>query len=47
MAFTSLNKQGWHLDLIELQLAHAESNKVRTACNRATRRAERKKMMQA
>jgi hypothetical protein len=42
-----LNEQGWHPDLIELQLAHAERNKARAAYNRAARLAERKKMMQA
>lgn len=47
MASTCLNEQGWHPDLIELQLAHAERNKVRAAYNRATRLAERRKMMQA
>ena len=47
MASTCLNEQGWHPDLIELQLAHAERNKVRAAYNRATRLAERGKMMQA
>jgi integrase len=31
MASTLLNEQGWHPDLIELQLAHAERNKVRAA----------------
>ena len=46
MASTCLNEQGWHPDLIELQLAHAERNKVRAAYNRATRLAERKAMMQ-
>jgi integrase len=40
-ASTLLNEQGWHPDLIELQLAHAERNKVRAAYN------ERRKMMQA
>jgi integrase len=34
MASTCLNEQGWHPDLIELQLAHAERNKVRAAYNR-------------
>jgi integrase len=29
MASTALNEQGWNPDLIELQLAHAERNKVR------------------
>jgi integrase len=47
MASTCLNEQGWHPDLIELQLAHAERNKVRAAYNRAARLAERRKMMQA
>jgi integrase len=47
MASTCLNEQGWHPDLIELQLAHAERNKVRAAYNRATRLGERRKMMQA
>lgn len=46
-ASTLLNEQGWHPDLIELQLAHAERNKVRAAYNRAERLAERRKMMQA
>jgi integrase len=31
MASTLLNEQGFHPDLIELQLAHAERNKVRAA----------------
>ena len=47
MASTCLNEQGWHPDLIELQLAHAERNKVRAAYNRAQRLDERRKMMQA
>jgi integrase len=47
MASTSLNEQRWHPDLIELQLAHAERNKVRAAYNRAERIQERRKMMQA
>jgi len=47
MASTLLNEQGWNPDLIELQLAHAERNKVRAAYNRAQRLAERRKMMQA
>lgn len=46
-ASTLLNEQGWHPDLIELQLAHAPRNKVRAAYNRAERLAERRKMMQA
>lgn len=47
MASTCLNELGWHPDLIELQLAHAERNKVRAVYNRATRLADRRKMMQA
>jgi len=47
MASTALNEQGWHPDLIELQLAHAERNKVRGAYNRAQRLAERRQMMQS
>jgi integrase len=46
-ASTLLNEQGWHPDLIELQLAHAERNKVRAAYNRAQRLTERRTMMQA
>lgn len=46
-ASTLLNEQGWHPDLIELQLAHAERNRVRAAYNRAERLAERRQMMQA
>lgn len=47
MASTCLNEQGWHPDVIELQLAHKERNKVRAAYNRSERLTERKKMMQA
>jgi integrase len=46
-ASTLLNEQGWHPDLIELQLAHAERNKVRAAYNKAKRLDERRRMMQA
>jgi integrase len=46
MASTLLNEQGFPPDVIELQLAHSERNKVRAAYNRAQRLAERKKMMQ-
>jgi hypothetical protein len=35
MASTCLNEQGWHPDLIELQLAHAERDESRGAYNRA------------
>jgi len=47
IASTLLNEQGWHPDLIELQLAHMEHNEVRAAYNKAQRLAERRKMMQA
>jgi integrase len=47
MASTLLNEQGFSPDVIELQLAHSERNKVRAAYNRATRLPERRKMMQA
>lgn len=47
MASTLLNEQGFAPDVIELQLAHAERNKVRAAYNRAQRLPERRKMMQA
>ncbi len=47
IASTLLNEQGWHPDLIELQLAHQERNKVRAAYNKAQRLPERRKMMQA
>lgn len=46
-ASTQLNEMGFPPDIIELQLAHAERNKVRAAYNRAERLAERRKMMQA
>ncbi|MGC1460278.1 MAG: integrase arm-type DNA-binding domain-containing protein [Steroidobacteraceae bacterium] len=47
LASTLLNEQGWNPNLIELQLAHKERNKVRAAYNRAQRLAERRQMMQA
>jgi integrase len=47
MASTILNEQGFPPDIIELQLAHQERNAVRAAYNRATRLAERRKMMLA
>jgi integrase len=47
MASTALNELGWNPDLIELQLAHVDRNKVRAAYNRASRLAERRAMMQA
>jgi integrase len=47
MASTCLNEQGWHPDLIELQLAHSERDESRGAYNRAQRLPDRRKMMQA
>jgi integrase len=47
LASTCLNEQGYHPDLIELQLAHAERNQIRSAYNKAQRLPERRKMMQA
>jgi integrase len=47
MASTLLNEQGYHPDVIELQLAHSERNKVRAAYNKAQRLPERRQMMQA
>jgi integrase len=47
MASTLLNEQGFPPDVIELQLAHSERNKVRAAYNKARRIPERRAMMQA
>ena len=47
MASTLLNEQGYPPDVIELQLAHTERNKVRAAYNKAQRLPERRRMMQA
>ena len=47
VASTVLNEsRKWHPDVIELQLAHQESNKVRKAYNRAEHLDERRKMME-
>ena len=46
-ASTLLSELGWNPDLIELQLAHKERNKVRAVYNRAQRLAERRAMVQA
>ena len=47
IASTVLNEsRKWHPDVIEIQLAHQESNKVRKAYNRAEHLIERRKMMQ-
>ncbi|MGZ8163433.1 MAG: tyrosine-type recombinase/integrase, partial [Methylobacter sp.] len=45
-ASTLLHEQGFHSDMIERQLAHAEQNKVKAAYNRAAHLSERRKMMQ-
>ena len=47
MASTLLNEQGFAPDVIELQLAHSERNKVRAAYNKAQRLPERRILMQA
>jgi integrase len=47
IASTNLNEQGWNRDVIELSLAHVESNRVRAAYNHAERLQERREMMQA
>jgi len=47
MASTLLHEQGWPSDIIERQLAHAESNSVKAAYNHAQYLPERRKMMQA
>jgi integrase len=46
-ASTLLHEQGFHSDMIERQLAHAERNRVKAAYNRAQHLAERRKMMQS
>ncbi len=46
MASTLLNEQGFPPDVIELQLAHAERDRVRAAYNKAQRLGERRSMMQ-
>jgi integrase len=46
-ASTLLHELGWDSQLIELQLAHSDRNKVRAAYNRAERLADRKNLMQA
>lgn len=47
VASTLLNEQGRNPDLIELQLALKERNKVRAVYNRAQRLVGRRHMMQA
>ncbi len=46
MASTLLHERGWKSDVIERQLAHRETNKVKAAYNHAQHMPERKKMMQ-
>jgi integrase len=46
MASTRLNELGFKGEVIEMQLAHAEGNKIRGAYNHAEYLPERKKMMQ-
>jgi integrase len=46
-ASTRLNELGWAPDLIELQLAHSDKDKVRAVYNRAERLEERREMMQS
>ena len=46
MASTRLNELGFKGDVIEMQLAHAEGNKIRGAYNHAEYLPERKRMMQ-
>lgn len=46
MASTILHEQGFPSDVIERQLAHSESNKVKAAYNRAAHLPERRRMMQ-
>ncbi len=45
-ASTLLHEQGYHSDMIERQLSHAERNQVKAAYNRAQHLPERRKMMQ-
>ena len=46
MASTRLNELGYKGDLIEIQLAHVQANKVRAAYNHAEHLLERINMMQ-
>jgi integrase len=46
LASTVLNEKGYAPDVIERQLAHEDSDKIRSAYNRAEYLLERKKMMQ-
>ncbi len=46
VASTTLNEQGYRVDVIERQLAHGDRNKVRAAYNRSQYLSERTEMMQ-
>ena len=46
MASTKLNELGYRTDVIELQLAHTQSNTVRAVYNRNEHLEERRTMMQ-
>jgi integrase len=46
MASSLLSVREWSVDAIELQLAHADNNKTRTAYHRADHIEERRRMMQ-
>ncbi len=46
LASSILNEQGYNRDVVELQLAHVEQDKIRAAYNRADYMAERREMMQ-
>lgn len=45
MASTRLNEMGFRAEVIEMQLAHVEENRVRAAYNRAQYLEERRIMM--
>jgi len=47
MASTRLHEMGWKTEVIEVQLAHADRNKIRGVYNRAEYLEDRKRMMQA
>lgn len=47
MASSLLHETGWDTNLIELQLAHRDTNTVRAIYNRSERLEERRKMMQS
>lgn len=47
VASTQLNEMGFRSDLIEKQLAHGDSNKIRAVYNKAQYLPERAEMMQS